>query len=95
VLADLRLTPQVISEVEAEVKYEGYIRRQAREVENMQRMQRKPIPREFDFHGITALSAEARDRLSARQPLTLGEAARVPGVRPADVNVLLAVLARV
>ena len=57
-------------------------------------MQKKRIPQEFDFHGVTALSAEARDRLSARQPLTVGEAARVPGVRPADVNLLLAVLAR-
>ena len=61
----------------------------------MQRMQQKPIPREFDFRRVTALSAEARDCLSVRQPLTVGEAARVPGVRPADVNVLLAVLARV
>jgi tRNA uridine 5-carboxymethylaminomethyl modification enzyme len=94
-LADLRVDPATASEVEAEVKYEGYIRRQAREVANMQRMQQKPIPREFDFHRVTALSAEARDRLAARQPLTVGEAARVPGVRPADVNVLLAVLARV
>ncbi len=93
-LARLQLSPRVVSEIEAEVKYEGYIRRQAREVENMQRMQKKRIPQEFDFHGVTALSAEARDRLSARQPLTVGEAARVPGVRPADVNLLLAVLAR-
>ena len=84
----------VMSEVEAEVKYEGYIRRQAREVEKMQRMHRKAIPPDFQFHSVTALSAEARDRLSSRQPLTFGEAARIPGVRVADLNLLLAVLSR-
>jgi tRNA uridine 5-carboxymethylaminomethyl modification enzyme len=93
-LQAFQLSPSLISEIEAEVKYEGYIRRQAREVETMQRMQGKPIPRAFDFHAITALSAEARDRLTARQPLTVGEAARIPGVRSADLNLLLAILAR-
>ena len=94
-LADLRLGSDLVSEVEAEVKYAGYIRRQAREVEKMHRMEGKKIPRGFDFAGVSAVSAEARDRLDSRQPLTLGEAARIPGVRPADINVLLAVLTRV
>jgi tRNA uridine 5-carboxymethylaminomethyl modification enzyme len=93
-LQSFHLSPPLISEIEAEVKYEGYIRRQAREVETMQRMQGRPIPRTFDFHAITALSAEARDRLTARQPLTVGEASRIPGVRSADLNLLLAILAR-
>ncbi|MEE2886930.1 MAG: tRNA uridine-5-carboxymethylaminomethyl(34) synthesis enzyme MnmG [Planctomycetota bacterium] len=93
-LAELRCSPDLLAEIEAEVKYEGYIKRQAREVEKMQRMHGKPIPRDFDFHNLTALSAEARERLSARQPLTLGEASRMPGVRVADLNLLLAVLSR-
>ncbi len=93
-LADLQLSPTLITEIEAEIKYHGYIRRQAREVEKMQRMHSRSIPRDFDFHSIPALSAEARDCLSARQPLTMGEASRIPGVRPADLNRLLAILCR-
>ena len=57
-------------------------------------MHRKPIPRDFHFQSVTALSAEARDRLTSRQPLTFGEASRIPGVRVADLNLLLAVLSR-
>ncbi|MCB9889527.1 MAG: tRNA uridine-5-carboxymethylaminomethyl(34) synthesis enzyme MnmG [Planctomycetes bacterium] len=91
-LADLALTPQVVAEVEAEVKYEGYIRRQAREVEKLQRMHDSRIPQQFDYRRVAALSAEARERLTARRPMTLGEAARIPGVRAADINLLLAVL---
>jgi tRNA uridine 5-carboxymethylaminomethyl modification enzyme len=93
-LADLSLTPSLLSEIEAEIKYEGYIRRQAREVEKMQRMHHRLIPREFDFHSVVALSAEARDHLSSRQPMTMGEASRIPGVRAADLNLLLAILSR-
>ena len=93
-LAGLELSPAVVSEVEAEVKYAGYIRRQAKDVSRMQRMQGARIPQGFDFTAVTALSAEARQRLTRRQPMTVGEAARIPGVRAADLNLLLAVLRR-
>ena len=93
-LAGVSVTPSLVSEIEAEIKYEGYIRRQAREVEKMQRMHNRLIPREFDFQSVVALSAEARDRLSSRQPMTMGEASRIPGVRAADLNLLLAILSR-
>ena len=91
-VAALALAPEERSEVEAEVKYAGYIRRQDRDVERMRRMEAKRIPATLDYHGVTGLSAEARERLLARRPLTVGEASRIPGVRPADVNLLLAVM---
>jgi tRNA uridine 5-carboxymethylaminomethyl modification enzyme len=90
----LGLLPEEVSEVEAEVKYAGYIARQSIEVERMGRMESRSIPHDFDFSAVRALSAEARQVLARRQPLTVGEASRLAGVTPADVNVLLAVLAR-
>jgi tRNA uridine 5-carboxymethylaminomethyl modification enzyme len=93
-LADLGLTQEEIAEVEAEVKYEGYIARQQRDVERMRRMESRPIPPTMDYAGIPGLSAEARERLAARQPVTLGEASRVSGVRQSDLNLLLTMLAR-
>ncbi len=89
----LHLNPAEISEVEAEVKYAGYIQRQARDVDRMQRLQGKRIPHGLDYAAITGLSAEAKEGLQVRRPLTVGEASRLPSVRPADVNLLLAVLA--
>ena len=93
-LIALRLTPDELSEVEAEVKYDGYIRRQQRDVDRLHRMERRRIPAELDYAAVTGLSAEARQRLESRRPLTVGEAGRLPGVTPADLNLLLAVMTR-
>ncbi len=93
-LARIGLVAEEIAEVEAEVKYEGYIARQHKAVERLRAMEGRPIPKGVDYGGITGLSAEARERLCSRRPLTLGEASRIPGVRQADLNLLLAVLAR-
>jgi tRNA uridine 5-carboxymethylaminomethyl modification enzyme len=92
-LAALGLTAEERSEVEAEVKYSGYVDRQAREVEKLRRLEGRHIPGELEYGAIRGLSAEARERLAARRPLTIGEASRLAGVTPADVNLLLAVLA--
>ena len=92
-LRALGLSPEETSEVEAEVKYDGYIRRQAVEVDRMRRMERRGLRRDTDYRAVTGLSFEARDVLSRRQPLTLGEASRLCGVTPADLNLLLAVVA--
>ena len=91
---NLELSPEELSEVEAETKYSGYIRRQMFEIERVQRMEARPIPPELDYAAITGLSREARERLQRRQPMTLGEASRLPGVTPADINLLLAVMSR-
>lgn len=92
--AAMQLTPVELAEVEAEVKYAGYIERQAMEVERLQRMEQKRIPTAFDYARVTGLSHEARARLEQRRPLTLGEASRLAGVRQADVQLLLVMLGR-
>lgn len=92
--AALALTPAELAEVEAEVKYAGYIDRQAMEVERLRRMEERRIPAAFDYAAVPGLSNEARARLLQRRPLTLGEAARVAGVRQADVQLLLVKLGR-
>ena len=93
-LAPLRLQPADLAELEAEVKYEGYINRQQMEVDRLRRMEGKSIPADFDFTTVVGLCNEARARLVARRPLTLGEASRLPGVRPADLQLLLVLLSR-
>jgi tRNA uridine 5-carboxymethylaminomethyl modification enzyme len=92
-LRELGLAEDEWSEVEAEVKYAGYVARQARDVERLRRMEGRAIPAQLDYASVPGLSAEARERLRQRQPLTIGEASRLCGVTPADVNLLLAVLA--
>ena len=92
--AGMGLTPAELAEVEAEVKYDGYIKRQAMEVERLRRLESRRIPAEFDYEQVAGLSAEARGRLEQRRPLTLGEASRLEGVRQADVQLLLVVLRR-
>lgn len=93
-LAGMALSPDELSEVEAEVKYAGYVARQAADVERLRRMEQRRLPADFDYGAVAGLSAEARSRLQQRRPLTVGEAGRIAGVRPADVQLLLAVLAR-
>ena len=92
--AGMQLTAAELAEVEAEVKYEGYIKRQAMEVDRLKRLESRRIPERFDYEQVTGLSSEARARLEQRRPLTLGEASRVAGVRQADVQLLLVVLSR-
>ncbi len=92
--AGMGLSPAELAEVEAEVKYAGYIERQAMEVERMKRMEARRIPPGFDYGAVTGLSNEARARLSERRPLTVGEASRLPAVRQSDLQLLLVVIGR-
>ncbi len=92
--AGMALGPAELAEIEAEVKYAGYIERQAMEVERLQRLEHKRIPAAFDYGALPGLSNEARARLLQRRPLTLGEASRIAGVRQADVQLVLVALAR-
>ncbi|MCA8953130.1 MAG: tRNA uridine-5-carboxymethylaminomethyl(34) synthesis enzyme MnmG, partial [Planctomycetes bacterium] len=91
-LAAIALSPAERSELEAEIKYAGYIARQEVEVARLRRLEHKRIPPEFDYALVPGLSAESRQRLSQRRPLTLGEASRVQGVRQPDVQLLLVLL---
>ena len=79
-LADPSL-PSVVGEAaEIDIKYSGYLVRQQQEIERMRRQQSRPIPEEIDYGSITTLSSEAREKLAAVAPLTLGQASRIPGV---------------
>jgi tRNA uridine 5-carboxymethylaminomethyl modification enzyme len=78
----------LLATVETEMKYGGYIAQQERVIERLKEAERRPIPAEFAFRGIPGLSSEISEKLERVRPLTLGHAARVPGVTPAALAVL-------
>jgi tRNA uridine 5-carboxymethylaminomethyl modification enzyme len=86
--------PEVWSLVENDVKYAGYITRQEDMVAKTSRMEEKMIPADFDYHAIPGLKTEAKHRLTALRPATLGQAARAQGVNPADIALLAVMLKR-
>ena len=86
------LPEDVIEQVEIEVKYEGYIERQMRQVEQYKKMERKRIPADLDYNDISSLRLEARQKLICYKPVSVGQASRISGVSPADISVLLVYL---
>ena len=82
------LAPELGERVAIEIKLEGYVRRQELAIEKAAKTERVPIPEAFDYAEISALSREAREKLSAQRPATIGAASRIPGVTPADVAIL-------
>ncbi len=80
---------EVIEEAEIQIKYRGYIEREKFIAEKLHRLENIRIPEDFDFHTMQSLTIEARQKLSRIHPSTIGQASRIPGVSPADVNVLL------
>jgi tRNA uridine 5-carboxymethylaminomethyl modification enzyme len=86
------LPSRVVRQLEIHAKYEGYIDRQQDEVERQRRMESRAIPDTFDFNAVRGLSTEARQKLVAQQPRSLGQAARIPGVTPADISILMVTL---
>ena len=86
------LPAKVVSEAEITIKYAGYIDRQLRQVEEVKRLEDRPLPPELDYSSISGLRLEARQKLSAIRPRNLGQASRVSGVSPADVAVLMVYL---
>lgn len=85
---------EVFLEVETSVKYEGYIRRQLRQVETLRRQESYRLPTSLNYHEVASLSLEAREKLTRIRPETLGQAMRISGVTPADISVLSVLLAR-
>jgi tRNA uridine 5-carboxymethylaminomethyl modification enzyme len=79
----------VREQVEIEIKYEGFIRRQNQHAKRLRGLESRRIPKDFNFATIAALSAEAREKLSRIRPQTIGQAGRISGVSPADISVLL------
>ncbi len=88
------LSSEVVQQVEIALKYAGYISRQENEVAKFKEMEDKRIPAEFDYGEVPSLRAEARQKLSQIRPATVGQAARISGVSPADVSILLVWLKR-
>ncbi|RIV20148.1 tRNA uridine-5-carboxymethylaminomethyl(34) synthesis enzyme MnmG [Alicyclobacillaceae bacterium I2511] len=86
------LTLEVQEQVEIQVKYAGYIQKQLQEVERMQRLEIRRIPVHMNYEKIRGLSAEAKEKLGRINPQTVGQAARIPGVSPADISILLVFL---
>jgi tRNA uridine 5-carboxymethylaminomethyl modification enzyme len=85
---DPALTADQAAELEVDVKYDGYVKRQTEAVERFRRLEDARIPHWVDFGAVPGLSTEVRERLSAGRPVSLGQAARIPGVTPAAVSLL-------
>ena len=88
------LDPAIFEQVEIAIKYEGYIKKQIAAVENMRKLENKLLPENIDYRSITGLRLEAQEKLSAIRPLNIGQASRISGVSPADVNVLMIYLVK-
>ncbi len=86
------LADDIIEQVEIELKYEGYIERQLRQVEQYKKMEKKKIPDSLDYDDVPSLRLEARQKLKAFKPVSVGQASRISGVSPADISVLLVYL---
>ena len=88
------LSADICEKVEIEIKYEGYIKRQQVQVEDMLRLENKLIPQNFDYSEIHGLRLEAVEKLNRIRPENIGQASRISGVSPADVSVLLIYLSK-
>ena len=88
------LDPNIFEQVEIEVKYEGYIQKQLKQVEQMKKLEKKLLPSDFDYKNIVGLRLEAQEKLNKIKPLNIGQASRISGVSPADISVLLIWLAQ-
>ena len=85
---------EVVEATEINIKYEGYIRREELAAEKLQRLEQIHISPDFDFNSVQSLSTEARQKLTRIHPATIGDAARIPGVSPNDISVLLVLIGR-
>lgn len=84
-----QLSDDVIEQVNINIKYDGYIKRQLKQVEQFKKLENKKIPEDIDYMAVPSLSTEARQKLSKLRPMSIGQASRIAGVSPADVSVLL------
>ena len=84
----------IFEQIEIEVKYEGYIKKQMAQIEQMRRMESKLLPTNFDYTTISGLRLEAQEKLNKVHPNNLGQASRISGVSPADISVLVIWLSR-
>jgi tRNA uridine 5-carboxymethylaminomethyl modification enzyme len=83
------LTREIMEQINISLKYEGYITRQSQQVEHFKKLEKKRIPENIDYEDVKNLRKEARQKLEAVRPESLGQASRISGVSPADINVLM------
>lgn len=88
----LALTRDVYEQVEVKIKYEGYIKRQIQQVNMSDKLEKIRIPSDIDYSKIQHISIETRDKLAKIKPITLGQASRIGGVKPADISVLMVMI---
>ena len=88
-LAPVELPSDVREGAEIDIKYSGYLARQQQQIDQVKKQEHRALPADVDYATIATLSKEAREKLNSIQPLSLGQAARIPGVSPADVTALL------
>ncbi len=88
----LALTRDVYEQVEVKIKYEGYIKRQIQQVNMSDKLEKIRIPSDIDYSKIQHISIETRDKLAKIRPITLGQASRIGGVKPADISVLMVMI---
>jgi tRNA uridine 5-carboxymethylaminomethyl modification enzyme len=93
-VASHSVSAEEIEQVEIEIKYRGYIEREKLIAQKLHRLEEVAIPSEFDFTSLNSLTMEARQKLTRIRPATIGQASRIPGVSPADINVLLVYFGR-
>ena len=86
------LSYEVTEQVNILIKYDGYIKRQIKQVEQFKRLEKKKLPQNFDYNEVSSLRIEAVQKLNQLQPLSIGQASRISGVSPADISVLLVYL---
>ena len=86
------LLSEVRQQIEIEIKYEGYLKRQIQQIERFEKMENRLIPASFDYSKVHSLSSEAREKLIKVKPRSIGQASRIAGVSPADIAVILVFL---
>ena len=89
-----RFTRECLEEAEILIKYEGYIEKERELADKLNRLENVKLPADFDFHTLTSLSYESREKLNRYKPETLGQASRISGISPADISVLAIFLGR-
>jgi tRNA uridine 5-carboxymethylaminomethyl modification enzyme len=90
--AEQPLHPEVKEQVEIQVKYSGYIEKQAQQIERQKKLEKKWIPDDIDYFQIKGISSEAKEKLTKIRPRSIGQASRISGVTPADISILLVYL---
>ena len=91
---ELDLPADIFEEAEIKIKYDGYIKRQNQQVETMDKLERIKIPADINYEELQHISTETKEKLAKVRPATLGQAARIGGVKPADISVLMVMLSR-